>query len=774
MIRRHRVILVLALLLAALALAHIGGVAPIALVSRLELLLDDIRLRAFAPTGRSSRIVIVDIDDKSLAALGRWPWSRQRMAELVDALFARQRVAAVGFDFGFSEPESATYEALADLAASDPRLAPHLPAWRAKLDHDARFAAALAQRPVVLGYYFSNDRGGQRAGELPDPVFSDAEFGGLHARLPPWNGYGANIASLAQAAPRAGFFNALPDEDGVTRSLPIVARFEGRYYQGLALALWRMAARSPSMAAAIPAASAPVVDAGVFDGTRPIHEALRPIHTPAMAAPGLTDLVAVVIGDGPGATRLALDRRGAVRVPFRAHGGPKGDAFAYFSAADVLQGHVADGTLAGRIVLIGSSAPGLADLRATPIHAALPGVEVHANLLAGLLEGRVPLRPDWAPGVEATATAVTLVATALLVILAPAGLAVAAFALLIAALIAANLWAYRSAALVLPLALPLLAGTLLFAVGLAQGYVREWRARRTLTSMFGSYVPPEVVRKMARDGMRHDMHAENRELTLLFCDLRGFSRIAETLEPQALRTLINLYLSTMSATVRAHQGTLDKFIGDAVMAFWGAPIDDAQHARHAVQAALAMADAVAPLNTQLRERGLPELGVGIGLATGTVCVGDLGSDLRRSYTAVGDAVNIASRIEALTRVYGIDLLLAESTREACGEACGDGAGIGHWLEVDRLQVKGREKLVTIFTILSSASGATSGLVPLLRHWELALAAERSHHWQAARKHLSPLLAEPSLPPRLQALILWLSQRIDEGIARQAAPGNDPR
>jgi adenylate cyclase len=391
----------------------------------------------------------------------------------------------------------------------------------------------------------------------------------------------------------------------------------------------------------------------------------------------------------------------------------------------------------------------------------MPGVEVHAHLIAGLAEGRfggrLPVHPGWSRGFNAASTLALLAASALIVWLASPAVAVLAGLTLVGAFVAANLWAYQSAGWLLPLAWPVGSALLMLGAGIAHGYIAEWRARRSLTSMFGSYVPPEVVKQMAAEGMSADMHAEYRELTLLFCDLRGFSSIAETLEPPALRSLINLYFSAMSQVVLSHAGTLDKFIGDAVMAFWGAPMADPLHARHALAAAEAMTRAIAPLNEQLRERGLPPVSIGVGVATGTVCVGDLGSDLRRSYTAVGDAVNIAARIEALTRGYGIDLLVAESTREACG----DDAALGRWVEVDRLKVKGRERPVTIFTLIPEASATAGGVVPLLRHWELALAAQRSQHPAQARDYLGPLMLAEEPPPRLRALAQTLSRRLDE-------------
>lgn len=243
------------------------------------------------------------------------------------------------------------------------------------------------------------------------------------------------------------------------------------------------------------------------------------------------------------------------------------------------------------------------------------------------------------------------------------------------------------------------------------------------------------------------MQADNRELTLLFCDLRGFSALAEQLAPQPLRTLVNLYFSRMTDVVHAHGGTVDKFIGDAVMAFWGAPLDDPQHARHAVQGALAMADACGPLNDDLAAQGLPAVAVCIGLSTGVVCVGDLGSDQRRSYTAVGDPVNLAARIEALTRRYGLDLLVGETTARACGDLPG-----WQWVEVDHVQVRGRQAGVTVFTLVQRPSVGQGVDDDPVRLWHLARAARAAHDAPLCDRLRGQLQARPDLPERLRPLL----------------------
>ncbi|MFO1339530.1 MAG: adenylate/guanylate cyclase domain-containing protein [Burkholderiaceae bacterium] len=660
-----------ALWLAAGALALLGAwhaaVSPLAPLSRLDTLLDDLQQRHAAAAAAAMPhpdITIVDIDEASLAAIGRWPWPRERLAALVDELAQRQRVAAIGFDLVFAEPDPGAWPALAALAESEPSLAAplaaHAAAWRERLDQDARFAAALAHAPVpvVLGAYVTADRGGARHGALPPPWLPGHDADGRPYRLPAWTGYGANLARLAEAAPRVGVFNALPDDDGVLRRVPALVRLDDGLQPSLALALWRGLTGRPALGAeSSPLAGAAELDALVFE-----------------------------LGDGR-ARRVHLDEQGALRVPFGGRG-----RFRHVPAAALLAGQLAPGSLAGQVVLVGSSAPGLADLKPTPIHPSLPGVDVHAHLLAGLLAGDMPYRPAWAPGFELMQLLLVLGLAALAASRLGPSWALVAVVVLGMALLLAHGLAAAGPGWVLPRASALVLGGVLGVGVLLVSFLREWDGRRSLFRLFSLYLPADRARALARDGAGQAMAADNRELTVLFCDLRGFTSLSEGLAPDALRELLNLYFSRATEIIHAHGGTLDKFIGDAVMAFWGAPQAQPDHARRAVDAALALAASLPGLNAELATRGLPPLRLGVGLATGVACVGDLGSRLRRSYTAVGDTVNLAARLEALTRELGVDVLVADTTHAACGELPGM-----RWVERGQHAVRGRRQAVTLFT-----------------------------------------------------------------------------
>ena len=736
-------VLRVALLVAALALtlAHAAGYLPLLFVTQLDLAIADARLRALMPRTLDARIVIVDVDEKSLAEIGRWPWGRDQMAALTDELFARQQAAVVGFDMLFAEPEIGSGLALLErLAGEQPELAARLPGWRTELDHDRRFALSLTGREAVLGYYLTSDRGGRQTGTLPAPAFDAALLQDRPIVFTRWDGYAANIDVLARAAPAAGFFNFAPDADGLVRSLPLLAELQRQHHEALALAMFRRFTGAPR----------------VVPGFAPQGWLARDYNA----------LTSVILEQGGQRQRIPVDELVRVRVPFRGAGGPHGGSFEYVSASDVLKGRVAPAHLAGKLVLIGSTAPGVYDQRSTPVSAVYPGVEVHANLLSGLLDGRVPVQPDWAGACEIL---LLLVLAAVLTWSLPrlrAARAAQLTALLIVAMVALNLWAYSAHGLVLPLASALLLALLIYVGITVWSYIVEGRSRRSLARLFGTYVPPELVEEMARDPARYDMRAENRELTVMFCDMRNFTQVSERLPPEDVRGLVNRFFSSMTAAIRAHRGTLDKYIGDAIMAFWGAPLADPDHALHAVQAALAMAQRLNALNADLRERGLPQIGVGIGLNTGLVCVGDMGSDIRRSYTVMGDAVNLASRIEALTRHYGVDVLAGDSTFEATRSATAAGF---RWVEVDRVRVKGKQRAVTLFTPISEAALQPLKFDEEMRLWDLVLSSYRLQHWSEAQARLTTLQTRFDRSP-----LLGLYQQFDGCIQhhRSAPPPAD--
>lgn len=619
------VAIVLLFVLADLGTLRIGGLGA------LDRELYDGRQRSVAPVF-DDRIVIVDIDERSLGEQGRWPWDRSKIARLLDALVENGRPAVVGLDLVFAEQQAGA-------------------------DADEQLARAIAGRPVVLGYYLTSNRGGRSSGALPAPLFAgEAVHDELRARLTHADGYGANLAPLQHAARASGFFNPFLggdiDPDGVIRALPLLASYGDDVYESLAVAVLREYLGNGSVGVDSRA------DTVAIAGTR-------------------------------GRIELPVSVGFTAMVPLTGRGGPDGGHFGYVSASDVLGGRVDWTRLHDRIVLVGTTAPGQTDLRATPVSEVFPGVEIHAALIAGALDGRLRKRPADAAAIGALSTA--LVGGLLAIALPALGVigAVAATSVGVLVLLGVNAIAWSNLGLVLPVAASIAAIVALGLFNLVVGWFAEGRARRAVLQRFGEYVSPALVEQMAQDPVNWRVaESSNRELTILFADIRGFTRIAESMQPEALREYINTFLTAMTEVIHAHRGTVDKYMGDAVMAFWGAPVEDPAHADHAVAAALAMQREVARLSTSFVLRGLPPLAVGIGINTGVVRVGDMGSKLRRAYTVIGDAVNLASRLESLTRRYEVPIIVGETTAQGCR--------LQGFQELARTAIAGRSEPVRIF------------------------------------------------------------------------------
>lgn len=684
------------------ALMHASGVLRIGVLQRLDDIIYDARLRATMPRTVDDRIVIVDIDEKSLAEIGRWPWGRNRLAELVNDLFDRQNIALLGFDVVFAEAdESSGLKRLRQLAQSELKdqagFADRLNQLQVVLDYDASFAKALEKRPVVMGYYFTSDRDGRTSGALPAAVMQKDALQGRPIKFTSWNGYGSNIEQLAKAAPMAGFFNSITEGDGVVRSIPLIAEYKGQYYESLSMAMFRMLVGLPT------------VEPG-FPQERFISRSYQGLES-------------VLLKQGQRTLAVPVDDRVATLVPFRGPGGVNGGSFRYISAADLLSKRIPAGALKDKIVLLGTTAPGLLDLRVTPVGETYPGVETHANVISGLLDGKIFVKPDYAVGYEVVILVLAGLVLAFTLPLLTATRAVALSVVVIGLLVSLNFWLYLGYGLVLPLASALVMALTAFALNMSYGYFVESRSKRELANLFGTYVPPELVDEMVKDPDSYSMKATSKELTVMFCDMRGFTKMSEKMEPTQLQELLNGVFSRLTDLIRTNRGTIDKYMGDCVMAFWGAPVETPQHAHLAVKTAMEMANAVRKINEEHRAKGIPEIGIGIGLNTGTMCVGDMGSDIRRSYTVIGDAVNLGSRLEGLSKTYGVDIVVSESTRKLAPDFA--------WQELDKVRVKGKEQAVAIFWPLAPADRLEKAHADELKTWATVLKAYRAQDWDQA-------------------------------------------
>ena len=684
------------------ALLHAVGAVHIDVLQRLDDIIYDARLRATNPKTLDERIVIVDIDERSLAELGRWPWSRNKLGQLVNVLFQQHQIALLGFDVVFAEPdESSGLARLNELARNElkdqPGFGERLRLLQPALDYDNVFAKALEGKPVVLGYYLTSEGEGHAAGVLPAPVMAKEALQGRAISATSWTGYGSNIEALTRSAPAAGYFNSITDGDGVVRSLPLIGEYKGQYYESLPLAMFRALIGFPSVAPG-------------FSNERFLSRNQQVMDR-------------VLLKQGDKSLAIPVDERVAALIPYRGPGGVNGGSFKYLSASDVLAGRIPAGSLQAKIVLVGTTAPGLLDLRVTPVGKVYPGVEAHANFISGLLDGKVLLKPDFALGYEVALLVLAGVVLAFGLPLLSATSAVALSGGVLLVLVGINFWLYTAYGLVLPLASSLTMALAAFGLNMSYGYFVESRSKRELAHLFGTYVPPELVDEMVKDPDSYTMQAANRELTVMFCDMRGFTKMSERMEPLQLQALLTGVFSRLTSLIRSNRGTIDKYMGDCVMAFWGAPVETENHAHLAVKSAMEMAHAVREINHEHREKGLPEIGVGIGLNTGTMCVGDMGSNIRRSYTVIGDSVNLGSRLEGLSKVYGVDIVVSESTRKLAPDFA--------WQELDRVRVKGKEQAVAIYWPMAPSDRLNAESSNELKTWTNFIKAYRAQNWDQA-------------------------------------------
>ncbi|UCH48031.1 MAG: CHASE2 domain-containing protein [Betaproteobacteria bacterium] len=690
--------------------AHAIGAFDSSLLDRLELALYDARLRLTMPGGVDQRIVIVDVDEKSLAVEGRWPWRRDKVGMLVDQLFDHYQAGLVGFDVVFSEPgESSGLTVLRELSATtlrdDKAFQDAVQRLSPRLEYDRVFSEKLRNRPVVLGYYFTNPEESsdqvQSSGLLPDPVLGPGTFTDKNIRYTSWLGYAANLPELQRAAAGAGHFNTWPDEDGVTRRVPMLVEHAGAFYAPLSLALVRLGLGSQDVVPGFPKLS-------VWNRNYPGLEWLE-----------------------VGGMRVPVDEMMAALVPYRGAVG----SYAYVSATDVLRGVTPVELLRNKIILVGTTTPGLYDLRAAPVGEVYPGVEIHANLIAGMLDGTIMHRPPYVLGAEVALLLLCGVSmTVLLPLFSPLRATLLTVAIL-AGLVGLNLLVWVNANTVLPLASGMTMIALLFALNMSYGYFVESRAKHQITSRFGQYVPAAVVEEMSRHHETISMEGERRELSVLFSDIRGFTSISERLGAKELTSLMNQLMTPLTQLVYQYRGTIDKYMGDCLMAFWGAPLKDPEHAQKAVLCGLEMHKTIRQLTPAFRARNWPEIEIGVGVNSGKVVVGNMGSELRIAYTVIGDAVNLASRLESLTKHYGVPMIVGERTRSLAPELV--------YRELDKVVVKGSDQPVTIYEPMGRQGEVDAAQLDALQLWAQFLRLYRTGEWDKAELQLLNLQKQDS-------------------------------
>lgn len=708
-------------------------------INRLEYLLYDQRMAAMpkAVKQEENRIVIVDLDERSLQAEGQYPWNRIKVGQLTEKL-SEYGALVVGFDITFPEPDRSIRDLLApvNLDDLDPAFSQTLVEIEPTINSDRYFANAMSQSiDAVLAINFS-PQGTVSYNELPQSIFDiDSELASK-ITLTDMTGFTGNIPILQNAARGNGSMNQEPDADGVVRRVPLVIRYGQQLYPTLSLEMFR------------------------------VYNFLENYELETYAYDNVEVMTAVRLGKGPGSFLIPTDGRGYVNVPYVGTSTQNTDNFfPYISATDVLRDTLSDvekEALINSLVLVGTSAPGLGDLRAMPLQKVYPGVEVHANMLNALLSGvnktalevsdtstttesafasfvaetdlRIfPYRPDWIGGAMLVILAAVGIAISILFpYLGPATMAASSVALL-GFTVWSNFQLWSAFKLDFPMVLLITLILVVTGINLVYGFLAESQTRKVIKGMFDQYVPPAHIDSMLANPDNYSFEGESKELSVLFSDIRSFTSISEVLSATQLKKLLNDFFTPITGIIFEHNGTIDKYVGDMVMAFWGAPLEDKDHRAHAVRSALKMLEKTEELKAQFVAAGLPEVNIGVGVNTGMMNVGDMGSTYRRSYTVLGDAVNLGSRLESLTKFYGIRLLIGEETAEGLE---------GFLLRIiDKVKVKGKDEAITCYEPLCEIDEATLAQKQRVEQYHRALKLYYSQEWDGAEEAFKRLLVE---------------------------------
>jgi adenylate cyclase len=670
-------------LLIGLAALRIADYAPI----------EELRVRTFDtfqridPRVKTARpVTIVDIDEKSLAKLGQWPWPRTHIADMITNLTSLGAVV-IAFDVVFAEPDRLNPGAAADtMRYLDEVTRTKL---RALPSNDQIFADAVRRSRVVLGETGLAEviskldetlpvTGFAMLGEDPEPFLFD--FPGLLR----------NVHVLEEAAAGRGLITIRTERDGIIRRVPLMMRAQGTTMPSLSFEILRVLSSTPTMLVKSE-------KAGIK----------------SIAVRGL---------------ELPTDRNGQLWVHYAHH-----DPSIYVSAADVLDGSVAPEKIARKLVLIGTSAVGLNDIKTTPVSPAMPGVEIHAQVLEAALTKSLLTLPPYGVVLEfGAALLLGILVIAFAPRFGPVTL-VAVGAMFATLLIGASWYFYTQQRMLIDFTYPLLSTTAIYLTLIFASFVREQAQRRQIRSAFGQYLSPALVEQLALSPEKLVLGGEEREMTIMFSDVRGFTTISESYkhDPQGLTTLMNRFLTPLTNAILARKGTIDKYMGDAIMAFWNAPLNDTEHQLNACEAAVDMLERIDTLNKQREAEAqtgghayIP-LNVGVGLNTGVCVVGNMGSDLRFDYSVLGDSVNLASRLEGQSKEYGFPIIVGSTTALAVKAKFAI-------LELDFIMVKGKKEPEVIYAIAGREDTAQSGRFQRLRNLTIEmLACYRSRDWDGA-------------------------------------------
>ncbi|XSG82246.1 MAG: CHASE2 domain-containing protein [Methyloligella sp. ZOD6] len=645
---------------------------------------------------------IVDIDEESLAKLGQWPWPRTLLAELTDKLRANG-AAAIGFDMVFPEEDRMSPANIARYWKGTESEGPLAEALRDLPANDRVFAEAIAQTPVILGFI-----GLAHGGGTPENKAGFAH-GGDDPRLfaPRFPGAAVSLPELQNAAQGSGALNWIPEHDQVIRRMPMLVTIGDTLFPAFAGEMLRVAQ----------GASTYIVKSSGASGVESFGEQ--------------TGITRVRVGD----FEVPTDPNGQMWMRFS-----MSDEGRYLPAWKVLNGDVSADEITGRIVIIGTSAAGLLDLRATPLEASVPGVELHAQAVEQIIAGDFLLRPDLALPGELFYILILGLLIAALIFRAGAALSAVIAIAAITGVVGFSWYAYSDLGWLVDPVYPALSLVAVYLTGSLFMFLQTEHERNRVRNAFSHYMAPALVERLAADPARLKLGGEMRNMTLLFSDVRGFTTISEGLDAEELTRFLNELFTPLSNIILAQDGTIDKYMGDALMAFWNAPLDDPDHAENACRAGLLMMNEMRSLNDKWREhakargREYRPVSLGIGINTGECCVGNLGSETRFDYSVIGDNVNVASRIEGQSKTYGVGAVIGESTVERAPDYA--------FLELDLLKVKGRTKATRIFALLGDGSlKQDAGFKAFQKRHAEFLKAFRARHWDEAEETARALAEE---------------------------------
>jgi adenylate cyclase len=642
----------------------------------MELKALDLRMvsRGVIPAGGET--IIVAIDEKSLSELGRWPWPRTTIAKLVDALKG-YGAKAVGFDIVFAEPDAnSSLNAVTELSREakeagirDARLLGLLEEKQKLADTDAALAQSIEKAGnVTLGYFFhisEKDVGHLTEQEIAagEKEIANSRFQMVRARKGAneallTHAYAAqpNLPRLSEFAGNSGYFNSFPDSDGVIRWSPLIIKFRDNYYTSLALSMIAQYLDWPML----------VLNLAEYGVESVILDKLE----------------------------IPTEERGRMLINYL---GP-GKTFPHYSVSDILNDRLPAETFKGKIVLVGATATGIYDMRVTPFSAVYPGIEIHATVIDNILHRNFLIHSGWTRFLDICTIIVMglIMGTAIPRLKAVAGIALCLA--LIGAFVAANAAVFIKLNVWMNLIYPALTMITIYLGITIYRYVTEEREKKKIRGAFQYYLTASVVNEILKDPSKLKLGGDKKNLSVMFTDIRGFTSIAEKLTPEELVHLLNEYLTAMTDVVFKYDGLLDKYIGDAIMAVFGAPLDQPDHALRACRTGIEMISELRRLREKWAAEGRPDVNIGVGINSGDMVVGNMGSQMRFDYTVIGDNVNLASRLEGINKEYGTNIIISEYTYEVVKNEL-------FCRELDAVRVKGKKLPVRIFELLGDKKDA---------------------------------------------------------------------